>query len=151
MPKVDFDQHVLEKKWTTTLNKTTNMLLKHLRGYHRDAVSAITAEIENLEASLRVDTGLAENLGKIERDMQCLATIYKKGKRPRCKDYWRINQKGRDATIERIDINQKRKMKKSTRIRWSIFLMYLFPMMRSDCCPEVSHSALNHRKLISFS
>ena len=55
VPKVDTLQQTLQNQWTTTLNKTSSALLKHLKGYHRAAIPILEEEVNYLKRRLRND------------------------------------------------------------------------------------------------
>ena len=68
VPKIDTLQQTLQDQSSTTLNKTSSVLLKHLKGYHWAAIPILEEEISNLKRWLRNNADFAQNLQKIEME-----------------------------------------------------------------------------------
>ena len=81
VPRIKALEHTLQQKWTNTLKKTSYVLLKHLKTYHRLSISTLTHEIANLEARLRTNANFNHHRGCILRDTEKLTATYDKKKK----------------------------------------------------------------------
>ena len=66
VPQMKCLEHVLHRKWETTLNRTSHILLKHLREYHKKAISILTRNINQMKAWLKTDTNFSKELDRIK-------------------------------------------------------------------------------------
>ena len=57
----------LTADWKRTLKKASQLLLKHLQGYHKGVIKLIHDEIKEEEAKLRRRVEFLDNLGQIYR------------------------------------------------------------------------------------
>ena len=80
VPKFKALEHTLQRKWTNTLKKTSCVLLKHLKAYHRLSISTLTDEITELEARLRTNANFNHHRGCILRDIEKLTATCNKRK-----------------------------------------------------------------------
>ena len=81
VPRIDTLQQTLQDHWTTTLNKTSSALLKHLKEYHRAAIPILEEEINYLKRRLRNNADFAQNFQNIERETQQWSKICERKKR----------------------------------------------------------------------
>ena len=81
VPGIKCLKNGLQRKWETTLNRTSFILLKHLRSYHQDAVEILTRKINSLEIWLRRDQNFAQELERIQRSVQKWTTTQEKRKK----------------------------------------------------------------------
>ena len=105
VPKIASLQHTLQTKWTAVLNNTSSVLLKHLKTYHRDAISILTKKIIDLEAKLRIDANFQYNLNQISINTEKVAVSCKKRKE---RKLMRLLQDRPKKTIHRRKKEQKK-------------------------------------------
>ena len=73
-------KHKLHRKWKISLNRTSQILTKHFRKYHQETMYIFGSKINKLEAWLKMYDNFAEELDKIKRNTQRMATIQDKRK-----------------------------------------------------------------------
>ena len=108
----------VQGKWTITLNKTSQVLLKHLKDYHCEAISILTKEITNLEARLRNDAGFLENWKEAKHIAQRKATAYEEKKRNKMSKLTNNAQRGMRQRHRRKKKNQNRNNYEKTKRQW---------------------------------
>ena len=99
VPRIDSLQQTLQEQWTTTLNKTSSVLLKHLKGYHRAAIPILEKEINYLKTRLRNDADFTNKLNNIERETHQWWKICERKKRSKLVRLYR--EKPRNGTKRR--------------------------------------------------
>ena len=73
-------EHTLQRNWTNTLKKTSGVLLKHPKAYHRLLILTLTDEITELEARLRKNANFNHHRNRNLCDSEKLTAEYNKRK-----------------------------------------------------------------------
>ena len=76
VPRIKALEQTLQQNWTNTLKKTSCVLLKHLKAFHRLSISTLTDEITELEARLRTNANFNQHWGCIFGDIENLTATY---------------------------------------------------------------------------
>ena len=108
VPQVKCLEHMLHKKWETTLNRASHILLKHLREYHKEAISILTRKINRMEAWLRTDANFSTELDRILSNTRRRAKVDEESKRKKVSKLLGNKTKKERHRRPRSESNRKR-------------------------------------------